>query len=155
MRFSAVLSALASTSLATALPGRGHGGRSSKPPAFFLAGDSTTAVQAQNGGGWGNGFLSFLNSPAWGTNYGHNGATTVSFRNGGDWAAVLGKVEDNKSNYDCWVTIQFGHNDQKADKHITLQMYQDNLVRMTEEVKSAGGTPVCRISTPLFHPLPS
>src|SRR5262245_34759754 len=65
-----------------------------KPPAFFLAGDSTTAVQASGGGGWGNGFLGFLKSPAWGVNKGHNGATTVSFVKGGDWAQVLGLVKN-------------------------------------------------------------
>ncbi|KAK5633523.1 hypothetical protein RRF57_009237 [Xylaria bambusicola] len=54
------------------------------PPAFILAGDSTTAVQSTGGGGWGNGFISFLNSPAWGVNKGHNGATTKSFVDGGD-----------------------------------------------------------------------
>ncbi|KAJ2904297.1 hypothetical protein MKZ38_008356 [Zalerion maritima] len=145
MKLSRSLSVLASFSLATALPGRGH--HSNKPPAFFLAGDSTTAVQSEGGGGWGDGFLSFLIPTAWGTNCGHNGATTVSFVEGGDWATVIGEVEDNKDEYDCWVTIQFGHNDQKPAKNITLQMYQENLVELAEEVKSAGGTPV--LVTPL------
>jgi hypothetical protein len=80
--------------------------KNDKPPAFFLAGDSTTAVQASNGGGWGNGFLSFLRSPAWGVNYGHNGATTVSFVEGGDWARVLSSVRNKTENYSCYVTIQ-------------------------------------------------
>lgn len=75
------------------------------PPAFFLAGDSMTAVQSTGGGGWGNGFLSFLSSPAWGTNYGKNGATTVSFVDGGYWASVISAVEGSVGDYDPFVTI--------------------------------------------------
>jgi lysophospholipase L1-like esterase len=79
-----------------------------KPAAFFLAGDSTTAVinAAKTGGGWGNGFLATLKNGAIGFNFGHNGATTVSFRNGGDWANVLAGVAANKTKYTPFVTIQ-------------------------------------------------
>ena len=31
--------------------------KATKPPYFILAGDSTTAVQSEGGGGWGTGFL--------------------------------------------------------------------------------------------------
>lgn len=112
------------------------------PPAFFLAGDSTTAVQSSGGGGWGNGFLSFLVSPAWGENLGHNGATTASFVDGGDWATVLGYVSDNRDEFDTYVTIQFGHNDQKPEKGISLEQFQTNLENLATEVKEAGATPV-------------
>ncbi|KAH8880828.1 SGNH hydrolase [Thozetella sp. PMI_491] len=136
--------------LATAAPTAGassdtqrcSGGSDDKPPAFFLAGDSTTAVQSSNGGGWGNGFLGFLKSPAWGVNKGHNGATTVSFVNGGDWAQVLGLVKNNTAKFDVFVTIQFGHNDQKAAANITMPQFQANLVSMAKDVKSLGGTPI-------------
>jgi hypothetical protein len=80
--------------------------RQCKPPAFFLAGDSTTAVQSAGGGGWGNGFISFLTNSAKGINLGHNGATTVSFKNGGDWDTVLQNIATNKNAFDCYVTIQ-------------------------------------------------
>ncbi|KAI1505825.1 GDSL-like Lipase/Acylhydrolase [Biscogniauxia marginata] len=113
-----------------------------KPPAFFLAGDSTTAVQSEGGGGWGNGFLSFLKDPAWGVNLGHNGATTVSFVEGGDWANVTKLVEDNKDAFETYVTIQFGHNDQKPDKNISLSQFQENLENLAKEVKEAGGIPL-------------
>lgn len=96
----------AATIAAAAGPLRQRFNCSGKAPAFFLAGDSTTATQSINGGGWGNGFLSFLRSPAWGVNYGHNGATTVSFVNGGDWATVLGQVENATRDFDVFVTIQ-------------------------------------------------
>jgi hypothetical protein len=77
-----------------------------KPAAFFLTGDSTTAAQSSNGGGWGNGFLSFLKSPAWGINFGHNGATTVSFVARGDWRNVTSYVKNNQDEYEVYVTIQ-------------------------------------------------
>jgi hypothetical protein len=75
--------------------------------AFFLAGDSTTARQSTGGGGWGNGFLTTLKNGSFGMNYGHNGATTVSFRSGGDWAKVLAKVNQSLTlDYKPFVTIQ-------------------------------------------------
>ncbi|KAI0017137.1 GDSL-like Lipase/Acylhydrolase [Xylariomycetidae sp. FL0641] len=120
---------------------------STNPPAFFLAGDSTTAVQSSNGGGWGNGFLSFLVDPAWGVNLGHNGATTVSFVQGGDWANTLRYVQNNSKAFDVYVTIQFGHNDQKESANISLAQYQANLEDLALDVKQAGGTPF--LVTPL------
>jgi hypothetical protein len=81
-------------------------GCSSKPAVFYLAGDSTTAKQSSGGGGWGNGFLSFLKSPARGTNYGHNGATTESFVKGGDWGKVISQVKNSTADGDVFVTIQ-------------------------------------------------
>lgn len=61
-----------------------------KPPFFLLAGDSTTATQSSNGGGWGDGSINkTLFQGTKGRNFGHNGATTVSYRAGGDWFDVL------------------------------------------------------------------
>ena len=110
-----------------------------KPPAFFLAGDSTTAIN----GGWGNGFLSFLQPPSWGINQGHSGATTASFVAGGDWARVIANVKNNTAkSYPSVVTIQFGHNDQKAAAGISVEKFQSNLERLAKEVKGVGGVPV-------------
>ncbi|KAM3086191.1 hypothetical protein ACMFMG_000328 [Clarireedia jacksonii] len=114
----------------------------SGPPAFFLAGDSTTAVQSTGGGGWGNGFLTTLHNGAGGINYGHNGATTVSFVNGGDWAKVLASVSKYKASYTPFVTIQFGHNDQKATANISVAQFTANLEKMAKDVLAAGGNPV-------------
>jgi len=113
-----------------------------KPAAFFLAGDSTTAIQiAVNGGGWGNGFLGTLKNNATGINYGHNGATTVSFRAGGDWATVLASVS-NATNYTPYVTISFGHNDQKPAANISIAEFTSNLKTMGLDVRAAGGQPI-------------
>jgi lysophospholipase L1-like esterase len=137
--------------------------RKVKPPAFFIAGDSTTAI----GGGWGDGFLSTLRNGATGVNRGHNGTTTASFVSLGDWAAVIDLVKDHRAKYKCYVTIQFGHNDQvrtpsvcmsvwngftdidillalpkKATSNVTIAQFQTNLQNLANEVKAAGATPI-------------
>lgn len=86
-----------------------HGGwrDHAKPAYFVLAGDSTTTTQNSGGGGWGAGFLNdTLCPPAGGKNYGHNGATTVSFRAGGDWDTVLEQVQNYTDSHEVFVTIQ-------------------------------------------------
>ncbi len=132
-----------------------------KPPAFFLAGDSTTAVQSAGGGGtlnppthllpyktntppgWGDGFLNTtLKKGATGANFGHNGATTISFRSGGDWAAVLSAAASAKSAYAPYVTIQFGHNDQKPEKNISMADLTANLITFVDEVRAVGAIPI-------------
>lgn len=103
------LPALALSTWATAAPAafQTRADCSAKAPLFLLAGDSTTAIQSAGGGGWGNGFLSVLQNGATGTNYGHNGATTVSFVENGDWAEnIVSNVEANAAEYDVYVTIQ-------------------------------------------------
>ncbi|KFY40160.1 hypothetical protein V494_03633 [Pseudogymnoascus sp. VKM F-4513 (FW-928)] len=141
MKASSIVSSLAllAGSLVSASP---LVGRADKPAAFLLAGDSTTAVQSTGGGGWGTGFLGTLTNGAVGTNYGHNGATTVSFVEGGDWAKVIADVKSKASKYTTYVTIQFGHNDQKEAAGISVEQFTANLQNLGEEVRSAGGEPV-------------
>jgi lysophospholipase L1-like esterase len=138
MRFSTVLCTLAAA-LTQALPTANH--QKELPPYFILTGDSTTAVN----GGWGDGFLRFLQNTTGGVNIGKSGATTVSFRSGGYWAKAIQAVKDQKCNYRPIVTIQFGHNDQKAEANITLAQFQANMEQLAREVISAGGTPVSHI----------
>lgn len=110
----------------------------SLPPYFVLTGDSTVA----SGGGWGTGFLPTLTNSANGTNPAKNGATTVSFRAEGLWDIAIKAVKTHIEDYHPIVTIQFGHNDQKPEKNISLAQYKQNLIDLANEVKSAGGTPV-------------
>ncbi|KAJ5822369.1 Esterase SGNH hydrolase-type subgroup [Penicillium robsamsonii] len=122
--------------------------QSPKRPFFILAGDSTTAPQSSNGGGWGDGFLNTtLFKGASGRNLGHNGATTVSFRDGGDWDEVIGIVKQVRHDYHPFVTIQFGHNDQKPAAKISLSQYTTNLEKFVTEAFGAGATPI--LVTPL------
>ncbi|KAG8628922.1 hypothetical protein KVT40_002787 [Elsinoe batatas] len=127
--------------LASALPGPAS--KKAKPPSFFLAGDSTTATQSPGGGGWGDGFLNTtLSHGAFGKNFGYNGATTVSFRAGGDWAAVLAAAKAALPSSKPHVTIQFGHNDQKPDKNISMALLTANLEKFVAEVRAVPATPV-------------
>ncbi len=93
-------SLMASATLIAAAPT----GNSVNPPAFFLAGDSTTAVD----GGWGDGLLELLIGPATGLNFGKSGATTASFVNQGRWDNVTAHVTDYVGDYDVYVTISVG-----------------------------------------------
>jgi hypothetical protein len=73
-----------------------------KPIYWLLAGDSTTATN----GGWGDAFLSkTVATGSSGHNYGHSGATTKSFRAGGDWARVTSDIATYKEDYKVYVTI--------------------------------------------------
>jgi lysophospholipase L1-like esterase len=142
--------------------------RADEPVYWLLAGDSTTAP----GGGWGDAFLSTtVATGSSGLNYGHSGATTASFRAGGDWAQVLDEVASHKESYRVYVTIQvskprceesesesesesnsgckdiltstkFGHNDQKETSGVTLAAYKTNLARFAAEASGAGATPI-------------
>ncbi|KAL4912654.1 SGNH hydrolase-type esterase domain-containing protein [Aspergillus aurantiobrunneus] len=106
------------------------------PPAFFLAGDSTTAPD----GGWGDAFVASLTGGSTGTNFGDSGTTTGSFRSDGYWDDVLAAVESHSGEYTPYVTIQFGHNDQKTDSG--LAAFLDNLVQFDADVRAAGGEPI-------------
>lgn len=97
-----------SQATATVIPFRrtNSHGHFPKPAAFYLAGDSTTAAQSDEGGGWGVGFLKTLQNKAIGTDLGYNGATTVSFVYGGAWANVIDAVNRSKESFNPYVTIQ-------------------------------------------------
>lgn len=77
--------------------------RADEPVYWLLAGDSTTATN----GGWGDAFLATtIAENSSGKNYGHSGATTKSFRAGGDWGKVLDEIGTHKEDYRVYVTIQ-------------------------------------------------
>ena len=159
--------------LTLALPTLSHP-RADSPVYWLLAGDSTTAT----GGGWGDAFLSTtVAAGSSGVNYGHSGATTASFRAGGDWAQVLDEVASHKDAYRVYITIQvsdqlphcapsrshssetnskckdiltmekFGHNDQKETSGVTPAAYRTNLATFASEALTAGATPI--LLTPL------
>jgi hypothetical protein len=100
--------AVISQTTATVIPFRRTNphGHFPKPAAFYLAGDSTTAAQSDEGGGWGVGFLKTLQNKAIGTDLRYNGATTVSFVYGGAWANVIDAVNRSKESFNPYVTIQ-------------------------------------------------
>lgn len=105
-------------SVVLGLPSQHHA-KAVKPAYFLLAGDSTTATQSAGGGGWGDGFLNYtLLPPSTGHNYGHDGATTVSFRAGGDWGVVLAQAKNKTGSGvygEVFVTIQVS-----AERHAKI-----------------------------------
>ncbi|KAF3010691.1 hypothetical protein E8E13_005850 [Curvularia kusanoi] len=122
--------------VAIALPSAIHD-LTNEPVYWVLAGDSTTAPD----GGWGDAFLATtVAEDSSGKNYGHSGATTKSFRAGGDWDQVLAEVATHKDDRRVYVTIQFGFG-------VTLADYKTNLANFASEASSAGATPI--IVTPL------
>ncbi|KAJ3004112.1 hypothetical protein HKX48_001416 [Thoreauomyces humboldtii] len=107
---------------------------------FFLAGDSTVAP----GSGWGDDFCSLV-VPSFGSclNEGVGGTTTVSYRAGGHWAALLDGVKSAAAKGEAPIaSFQFGHNDQKAEANISLALYSTNLGQFVDDVRAVGGTPV-------------
>lgn len=110
-------------------------------PYFILSGDSTTAPD----GGWGDGFLRLTQNGASGVNLGSGGATTVSIRTRGFWEEAMNTIAEVKDTHEPIVTIQFGHNDQKAEAGISLEQFKANMEQLAKEVIEAGGTPVCRL----------
>ena len=110
---------LVSTGLAVAVPS-GKVVTRDRAPAFFLAGDSTTAVN----GGWGDGLLATLIDPATGLNVGRSGATTASFVGGGSWSNVTDHVKQYAGDYDVYVTISVSQSDR-----LSLACLVDELIR--------------------------
>jgi lysophospholipase L1-like esterase len=81
-----------------------------------------------NHSGWGDGFLNnTLKSPAFGINHGVSGASLVS-------------IAQYKAKHEVFVTIQFGHNDQKNPAY--EQAFSANLKQFVADVNAAGGVPV-------------
>ncbi|KAJ5369020.1 uncharacterized protein N7496_008780 [Penicillium cataractarum] len=97
--------------------------------------------------GWGVGFLKTLTHGAIGVDLGYNGDTTATFVFGGAWANVIDAVTRSKASFQPYVTIQFGHNDQKSTSGVTLAEYATNLENMAQAVLSAEGIPI--LVTPL------
>ncbi|KAI8908124.1 SGNH hydrolase-type esterase domain-containing protein [Powellomyces hirtus] len=131
--FSTVLLALAGTSIvsAAAVP-------TARKYSFALAGDSTTATN----GGWGDSFCSLV---AAGTcfNGAKGGATTASFVAGGYWTKVLNNAKEAVARGEtAIVTIQFGHNDQKVEKNMSLAQYSANMAALVDQVKAIKATPM-------------
>ncbi|KAK7403702.1 hypothetical protein QQX98_010505 [Neonectria punicea] len=127
--------------LAATLPllvGASPTSRQEKSPIFFLAGDSTT----KGDGGWGSGFLPTLKSPAWGLNFAVQGTTTRSFVRGGYWANVTDHTAKYAAKHDIYVTISFGHNDQKSGSGVNTTQYKANLIELGTTIKELGGRPL-------------
>ncbi|KAI3609303.1 carbohydrate esterase family 12 protein [Moniliophthora roreri] len=118
-----------------------------QPASFVLVGDSTTAHK-QVRGGWGDGFCgseelgtsSVLEPDIPCFNLAHSGATTGSFVANGYWeesiTTIKAEIEKGRKPY---VTIQFGHNDQKIAPPESMGQ---NLTAMVQELQALEAEPV-------------
>ncbi|CAE6456905.1 unnamed protein product [Rhizoctonia solani] len=151
---SSALLSLASLATAAAVPRDGLGDAIAKflqaesqwkkgwlNTSYVLSGDSTTANgTVPNSGGWGNGFCASLVPGTPCINRAKNGATTVSFRDGGNWNLTLESAKSEVANgRKTWVTIQFGHNDMKV---MTAEAMGANLATFVDEVRAVGAEPI-------------
>lgn len=117
-------------------------------PTIFLAGDSTMADKPDPDypeRGWGQLFRERVRFPARLENHAQNGRSTASFIREGRWQALLDNVDPGD-----WVILQFGHNDQKADRPERYApahgAYRDNLMFFIRSVREKGGHPILATS---------
>ncbi|MFO1451929.1 MAG: rhamnogalacturonan acetylesterase [Opitutaceae bacterium] len=119
-------------------------------PTLHLIGDSTMADKPKTPPnpetGWGQALPGWLSDAVRVVNYAMNGRSTKSFIDEGRWDTVVAALQPGD-----WVIIQFGHNDEKADKPAVYAAargaYQDNLRRFVRETRAKGATPL--LATPV------
>jgi len=122
------------------------------PYRLHLAGDSTMADKPTDPPnpehGWGQLLPKFFKNPAIVVNYAMNGRSTKSFIDEGRWQKLVDSLRPGD-----WVIIQFGHNDEKADKPQVYAAprgaYQENLRRFIRETRAKGANPI--LATPVVR----
>jgi alpha-D-xyloside xylohydrolase len=123
-----------------------------KRPVIFTIGDSTMAPKdtADNPErGWAMALPLFFDTTEVAfENHARNGRSTKSFIDEGRWQAVADALKAGD-----YVFIQFGHNDQKADKPAVYApaegAYSENIKRFVEETRQKGAFPV--LMTPIVR----
>lgn len=116
-----------------------------KPIKIFMIGDSTMANKSLTGNnqerGWGQMLSAFFTDDVVIDNRAHNGRSTKSFIDGGEWQAVYDAIQPGD-----YVIIQFGHNDEKINSPERYTQpgttFDDNLRRFVLETREKGGIPV-------------
>ncbi len=118
----------------------------------YLAGDSTMAQKTADKRpetGWGEYLQSqFDDSKVKIENHAQNGRSTKSFIDEGRWQAIVDKLKRGD-----YVFIEFGHNDEKADKPLVYAAantdYRNNLIRFIKDVRAKKAFPV--LLTPVMR----
>lgn len=111
----------------------------------LMIGDSTMANKDTSKGsperGWGMVLGHFFKEGVEVDNHAKNGRSSKSFINEGLWAKVLERIRPGD-----YVLIQFGHNDEKANKEKVYTIpggtFDENLTRYVNETRERGGIPV-------------
>src|SRR5690554_4628176 len=114
-----------------------------KPAKILIAGDSTaqTYNEERDGliRGWGQMLPLFLDSRITVVNHAIGGRSTRSFIAEGRWERLLNETDTGDI-----VLIQFGHNDSstRPERHASYQTYEENLLKMIQEVRQKKAIPV-------------
>lgn len=135
-----------------------------RPVHIFMAGDSTMALKPLYKTyyhpatgyaepdewperGWGQLLPEFFDDRVVIADYAQNGRSTRTFIEQGWWKKIMDELQSGD-----FVVIQFGHNDQAADrpdKYVPLADYKRNLERFVDEVRAKGATPI--LCTPVVR----
>lgn len=117
-------------------------------PTIYIAGDSTAANKNPSDypeTGWGQVLGALTVEGAKVSNHASGGRSTKSFIDEGRWDKLISSVSTGDV-----VFIQFGHNDQKADKPALYApaygTYSTNLATFVADVRGKGATPVLATS---------
>jgi len=109
-----------------------------------MIGDSTMAnkkAEVYPETGWGQVFQNYFDSKVRVSNHAVNGRSSKSFIDEGRWKIVLDSLKRGD-----YVFIQFGHNDEKADKPVVYAdpstTYRQNLEKYIVETIAQGATPI-------------
>ena len=116
----------------------------SKLITVYTIGDSTMAnkkAEVSPETGWGQVFQKYFDSKVKVSNHAVNGRSSKSFIAEGRWKTVLYSLKRGD-----YVFIQFGHNDEKADKPAVYadasSVYKQNLEKYIVETRVKGATPI-------------
>ena len=122
------------------------------PIVVYLAGDSTMAQKAEDKRpetGWGEMLQQYFDAAKVKIdNRAMNGRSTKSFIDEGRWKEIIDNLK--KGDY---VFIEFGHNDEKADKPAVYAAantdYRNNLIKFVTEVRAKKAFPI--LLTPVMR----
>ncbi len=110
----------------------------------YTIGDSTMAnkkAEVYPETGWGQQFQKYFDSKVKVSNHAVNGRSSKSFIDEGRWKIVFDSLKRGD-----YVFIQFGHNDEKADKPAVYAdpqtSYRQNLEKYVTEARAKGAIPV-------------
>ena len=116
----------------------------SKLITIYTIGDSTMAnkrAEVYPETGWGQVFQNYFDSKVKVSNHALNGRSSKSFIDEGYWKVVHDSLRRGD-----YVLIQFGHNDEKADKPAVYTdpqtSYRQNLEKYITETRAKGATPI-------------
>ena len=118
--------------------------KADKTITIFMIGDSTMANKDISGDkqerGWGMMLCNYFDDCIVVDNHAVNGRSSKSFIDEGRWTTVYNKIKPGD-----YVIIQFGHNDEKADKQRHTEpgsTFDENLRKFVRETREKGGIPV-------------